>query len=103
VIETARSDPRLYVIQTVNYYGDPKEIIRVKDNVPDPDILADERKVLDFIIEKTARKTWADFITLVYSTYPIITQIRFSDLDLVTLAQEYKQVKSSLPSPLSAA
>lgn len=95
VILTARTDPRFVIIQTRNYYGEPKEVVRVQDGVEEPNFDIEEKAILDFIIEKAARKTWSDFISLVYSTYPIITQVRFSELDLVGLAREYRQVKPS--------
>ena len=49
------------------------------------------KHVLDFVIEKTAPLSWDDFIKLVYSTYPIVTQPRYSTLNLVQLASLYKQ------------
>jgi hypothetical protein len=47
--------------------------------------------VLDFVIEQTAPLYWNDFIKLVYSTYPVVTQPRFLPLDLVKLALEYRE------------
>ena len=41
----------------------------------------------------TKDKTWDQFITFVYSTYPIVNSERYSQLDLVALAQEYKMKK----------
>jgi hypothetical protein len=34
--------------------------------------------------------TWNDFIRLVYSTYPIMSQERGTELDLAALAEEYR-------------
>lgn len=55
-----------------------------------PSVTEEERELLDFVISTSASKNWDDFIKLVYSTYPIITQERFSKLDLVKLAGEYE-------------
>jgi hypothetical protein len=56
-----------------------------------PSLTDDEKELLDYVISSSASKNWDDFIKLVYSTYPIITQDRFSKLDLVKLAREYEQ------------
>jgi hypothetical protein len=48
---------------------------------------------LDFVIEKTKDLEWNDFIRLIYSTYPIVTQDKYSKLDLVSLAKEYQKTK----------
>jgi hypothetical protein len=93
VIETARNDLRFEIVLTRNYYGEPKEVIRVREGVAEPAIDPGEKVILDFIIKKSSSKNWGDFINLVYSTYPIITQLRFSEIDLVSLAREYNQVK----------
>jgi len=34
---------------------------------------------------------WQDLLRLVYSTYPILSSERYSELDLVALAKEYEQ------------
>ena len=53
--------------------------------------VADDRQVLDFVIESTSPLNWNEFVKLVYSTYPIVTQPRFSKLDLVAIAQRYRR------------
>jgi predicted nucleic acid-binding OB-fold protein len=72
-------------------YGEPKDLMRIADDVDYPSLGEEERELLDFVIEKSAQKNWDEFIRLVYSTYPIATQERFSELDLVELAREYEQ------------
>ncbi len=49
-----------------------------------------DEEILGWVIDTSARKTWNDFIRLVYSTYPIMSQDRGTQLDLVDLALEYK-------------
>ena len=96
IIETVHRDQRLEIIPTANYYGEYKELIKVRSDVPEPSLNQEERDVLQFVIDRTAEKSWDAFISLVYSTYPIITQLRYADLDLVSLAQEYKHFKPLL-------
>jgi hypothetical protein len=51
-----------------------------------------------FVIHSVDDKSFTEFVKLVYSTYPIVTQERYSILDLVNLAKEYKEVAPLLGS-----
>lgn len=91
VIQVAETDPAFEVVRTKNPYGASKDLVRVADDVAYPSLTEEEKELLDFVINSSASKNWDDFIKLVYSTYPIITQERFSKLDLVKLAKEYEE------------
>ncbi len=91
VIQVAEGDPAFEVVSTRNLYGGQKELFRVADDVAYPSVTDEEKELLDFVISSSASKNWDDFIKLVYSTYPIVTQERFSKLDLVKLAGEYQE------------
>lgn len=54
-----------------------------------PKLSEQEKKYLDFAIQATHAYSWDDFIRLVYSTYPIRTQARYTNLNLVELAKDY--------------
>ncbi len=45
------------------------------------------------MINATKNKNWEDFIRLVYSTYPCVTQPKGSQLNLVELAKKYEKVR----------
>ncbi len=96
IIDMAREDPAFEVVLTQNMYGAPKEILQVASNVSYPSLEEEEKNILDFVIESSSSKNWDDFIQLVYSTYPIATQERYSKLDLAELAQEYEEVMALL-------
>ncbi|BDB67474.1 hypothetical protein Hc94105_1697 [Helicobacter cinaedi] len=87
-----RGDSRFKIENTLNIYGSPKNIVSLceDNNFIDPN--AREKEIIDFIIDKTRKLLWNDFINLVYSTYPIISQEKGSMLDLVVLAKEYKEI-----------
>jgi hypothetical protein len=91
VVKVADSDPAFKVIPTTNMFGDFKEIINVRGNADYPSLEEEEKEILDFVISSTASKNWDQFLRLIYSTYPMISRDRFSDLDLVELAREYKE------------
>lgn len=89
IIDTARQD-RLFVISnSQNFYGDNKLIISCDENYQ-PIISIKEKNIIDFVIEKTKSMYFNEFIDYVYSTYPISSQQRYLNLDLVSLAREYK-------------
>jgi hypothetical protein len=91
VIDVVKEDPAFEVVSTENIYGEPKDLMWVADDIDYPSLDEEEKELLDFVIKKSASKNWNEFLRLVYSTYPIATQERFSELDLVQLVQEYEQ------------
>jgi hypothetical protein len=51
----------------------------------------EETRVLDSVIDATKSLSWGDFIRLVCSTYPIVSQERYQVLNLPDLATNYRQ------------
>lgn len=96
VIDVARTDHAFEIVKEMNYFGSPKELVVVRADADHPSVSEDDRKILDHVIQSTAQKKWSDFIRLVYSTYPIVSQPRYSELDLVKLAHEYRAVQDLL-------
>lgn len=95
-IETLiRLDDRFYIEEAINPYGSPKHIVTLETDIDFNEPDGTTKEILDFIIEKTKRFYWDKFIQLVYSTYPIISQEKGSNLDLVVLAKEYKELKKN--------
>ncbi|MFP4106710.1 MAG: Panacea domain-containing protein [Phycisphaerae bacterium] len=95
VKEAVEGNPFLFdANDTRNMYGNQKTVFSLKDGNYSPHLAPDEKAVLDRIIEITKGLYWKDFIRLVYSTHPIMSSARYSTLDLVAKAREYKQQKS---------
>ena len=94
IIDLIKDDGRFELYWVVNYYGEPKELIKLKDYNYEIEGKLDERtkKIIDFVIEKTSPLSWTDFINLVYDTYPVRSSIKYSHLDLPKLAREYREV-----------
>jgi len=89
IIDTIRNDADFTITSQVNIYGEIKELIKLNEIYSSPVISSDAQSVLDFVIKKTSSLSWEDFIQLVYSTYPIVTQPKYSNLNLEKLAVEY--------------
>ena len=52
------------------------------------------KSIVDFVIEKTHKLGWSDFISLVYSTYPVKSNSKYTNLNLIESAIEYHKVSS---------
>ena len=91
IIKEANSNKLFNVKETNNIYGFQKDLIKIRDDKYSPVLENSEKSILDFVIKKTHLKNWNDFIRLVYSTFPIVTQTQYSDLDLVKLASLYHE------------
>jgi len=99
VIDTVTSHPEIFkVVETVNMFGNPKTKIDLISERIQISLSESAAKSVGFVIEKTSNLSWSNFIRLVYSTYPIASSPRYSDLDLPLLALEYsKQAQSVGP------
>ena len=80
--------------QTV--YGTPKYLIQYFGDGSDISLSKRERQILDLVIDKTKSLYFNDFIDYVYSTYPVQSNNRYSYLDLVKLADEYRNETTAL-------
>ena len=94
----AERNPRFEIRHDTNFYGSTKEIIRLRMEPKAYKLLRSERAALDHVIEQTKPLTWQPFINLVYSTYPIATQPRYQELDLVALAKSYRKQQKAVVS-----
>ena len=88
-----QKDNRFNIDKGINYYGNEKNIISLKKDEGFNELSEEEKEIVDFVIESTQDLNWGDFINLVYSTYPIIKAEKFSILNLVELAKEYKKAQ----------
>jgi hypothetical protein len=54
--------------------------------------LSDEdRALIKSVAEVVARKSWADFIRLIFSTFPVLSQPKLAPVDLVAMADKYNR------------
>jgi hypothetical protein len=95
VVDEARQDRSFRVESTWNAFGANKDLVSLRDpkNVDYPTLSRDDKEVLDEVIAATKGMTFNEFIEFVYGTYPVQTQERYSRLDLLSLAREYRRSK----------
>ena len=92
-LKLALEDNDIEVEETVNMFGNKKQLIKLKESFQEEINLSNETKsILDFVINSTKQKNYEDFIKLVYSTYPVISSNRYSDFNLVEMAKNYKKI-----------
>lgn len=93
IIDTVLKNDRIFSVkQTENYYGGIKRLISVIDRNYAVSISKREANSVRSVIDVTKKLYWANFIKLVYSTFPVSSSIRYSRLDLVSKAREYKRI-----------
>lgn len=98
VYDAAQSDNIIIIEHTNSYFGNKKEVFRLSEDGADESTIgvldSNEILILNNVIENTKYLNWNEFIKYVYSSYPIESQTRYSVLNLINLAEEYKSVSS---------
>jgi hypothetical protein len=94
-IEIAKKDEDIEVKEDWTMFGSRKTLINLKKSCNKKiDISDEDKKIIDYVIDATKNKNYEDFIKLVYSTYPVMSSDRYSDLNLIASAQQYKELLS---------
>ena len=82
------------IVETTNMYGSRKSLIKLHDISEDDFQLDDsEKSSISKMIERTKGLYWDDFITFVYSTFPVLVSEKYSSLDLEALADKFRSEK----------
>lgn len=90
-IDMAKNDNDIIVRNEITMFGGRKQQFELSNNHSgDIDISQQNKSIIDFVINATKDKNYEEFIKLVYSTFPIVSNDRYSDLNLVELARRYK-------------
>ena len=93
VINLIKENPLVFNVETrINAYGGVSDKIKLisKNEFSINDTI---RKSADFIIENTSDKNWSDFINLVYSTFPIRNNSKYTSLNLIEKAEKFKHYR----------
>jgi len=95
VVNNANKSEGFTISKEQTAYGTDKYLIGFKGDFDESSLSSRERQILDAVIEKTKSLYFNDFINYVYSTYPITSKKRYSELDLVGLAKSYKSKQTT--------
>lgn len=96
VKDEALAQPKWFrLVNTTNMYGSRKTLVElVKTDYSGGGLSDSEKESISKIIEKTKALFWDDFITFVYSTYPILSSEKYSHLELEALADRFRNEKN---------
>ncbi len=89
VVELTQTN-NFHIEKTLNAFGSEKEIISLKNAGHPFKLDPIELEVAKHVLQETKSLRFDEFIKLVYSTYPVVTQPKGSYLNLVQLAKDYK-------------
>ena len=95
--EVLKQSDLFHVEHTTNFYGSSKTLYSIHKDDYTEELSENEKKIIDMVIEKTKPLSWEGFINFIYSTYPIATSERYSTLDLVSKAIQYRDELSNKP------
>ena len=90
VTNSISGNPDFAILNEQTIYGSTKYLIKYVGNLNINVLPERTRQILDAVINNTKQLYFNDFIDYVYSTYPVTSNQRYSNFDLVTLAREYK-------------
>ena len=95
VIDLIKKNPEIFNVETrINAYGGVSDKIKLLSQQP-IQIENSIKDSADFIILNTSQMNWTDFINLVYSTYPIKSNSKYTNLNLVEEAKRFEDYKQN--------
>lgn len=91
---TAESSPNLFIIHEGTTECRKKKLtVGIRDFGYEPKLSRREMNIANKVIEATHQLPWADFINLIYSTYPVASSERETYLDLAVMAKAYSKLR----------
>lgn len=90
IIKEIEEDSLFEIKEEATSLGNFKTLISYSGDISTIEISIKEQIILDLVIQKTKDLYYNDFIDYVYSTYPIQSSKRYSNLHLVELAKQLK-------------
>jgi len=90
VMDVADEDKDVRIKETVSAYGGVKYIVepKNKNRKLNVDLNEKEMSIIDKVIKDTEDLSWNKFIDFVYSTAPIKNKNKYSNLNLLKLAEK---------------
>lgn len=93
IIDLIKKSPEIFNVETrINSYGGMSDKIKLISQ-QQIEIQDSIKNSADFIISNTSQMNWTEFINLVYSTYPIKSNSKYTNLNLVEEAKKFEEYK----------
>ena len=91
IIDLMRAQTDVFQVKSyINQYEGITDKFELIDKSP-VTLTPDVKSITDLFIDYTYKLTWSNFISLVYSSYPIKTSLKYTNLDLVKMSVEFKK------------
>lgn len=91
IIDLMRAQTDVFQVKSYsNQYEGITDKFELIDKSP-VTLTPDVKSITDLFIDYTYKLTWSNFISLVYSSYPIKTSLKYTNLDLVKMSVEFKK------------
>lgn len=94
IYNIAMNNENFNINETMTKFGGTKYLIQLSNEI-EINLEENDKEILNFVIEKTKGMYFDQFIDYVYSTYPVKSEQRYSTLNLVDLANEYRKTLES--------
>lgn len=94
ITNCAQTSNQFKITTEQTLHGSTKYLIQFIGDLDEDTLSKRDKQILGVVIDKTKQMYFNDFINYVYSTYPIQSKDRYSYLDLLSLANEYKEQES---------
>lgn len=91
-----RRDSRFSVTPGESPSGLDDEVVRETRGNPAYSLSPQEEDIVRFVVARATTLSDDEFLLLVHSTYPLISQQRYQTLDLVHLASRYAQLRTAV-------
>ena len=94
-LKLAKNDPEINVVNVGIAHSEKNKNVELRKNYHDNiKISVDDKEILDFVIKKTKDKSYAAFMRLVNSTYPVILSDHKGEINMVKMAVDYRHLCS---------
>ncbi|TRZ62281.1 DUF4065 domain-containing protein [Pseudomonas alloputida] len=91
VVDSAKNSRNFSITLQENHFGSTKNLVEFCGDPSKIKLSEDDEEILEAVIEKTKSMYFNAFIDYVYSTYPVTASDRYAELDLVSLAREFRE------------
>jgi hypothetical protein len=92
-LKIAKNDPEINVVNAGIASSEKNKHVELRKyfhgNIK---ISVDDKEILDFVIKKTKDKSYAAFMRLINSTYPVILSKPNGEINMVKMAGDYRQI-----------
>ena len=90
--DAIRLAPALKVAEVGPGAHERGDLVSLREETPQPQLSDDEERVLEVVLRAALGRSWPQLLQLSSSTYPLLVNPQHTDLDLPTLAAEYREV-----------